>query len=456
MTSYRRALMVLVTVSAAMVQSSGKPDQQLRLIEIDPGHGHLSGLHSKMLPGVSEVVHIYSPLSAELMAHLNALSRYNSRADSPTHWSVRLFAGPDYMEEMQQESPGAIVALSGRNNAKIRYIQTALKGGQNVFADKPWIIDSEAFPKLEAALKFAREKHLITYDWMTLRGDAAYRLVRDLVRQEPVFGAPVPGSIEKPSVQLENLHALLKYSNGIPQRRPASVLDVRQQGEGMADVGTHLADLAQWTLFPDREISYRTDIRVLRAEHSALMLTLEQFTRLTGESSWPEYLKQNIIEGKLSDYTNGSCVYTLKGVHVRLKVGWEFEAPPGAHDSYFASYLGTHALVELRAGSKENFIPEIYLTPAATGSTATWEAGLRSAVNRLQDGYPGLSFEKVGQSIHMLLPKADRGGDGLQKLYQEFAGFVRDPNTFPEFENSNLLAKYYITTTAVALAGARR
>src|ERR1700722_17154012 len=173
MTSYRRALMVLVTVSAAMVQSSGKPDQQLRLIEIDPGHGHLSGLHSKMLPGVSEVVHIYSPLSAELMAHLNALSRYNSRADSPTHWSVRLFAGPDYMEEMQQETPGAIVALSGRNNAKIRYIQTALKGGQNVFADKPWIIDSEAFPKLEAALKFAREKHLITYDWMTLRGDAA-------------------------------------------------------------------------------------------------------------------------------------------------------------------------------------------------------------------------------------------------------------------------------------------
>jgi predicted dehydrogenase len=438
-----------------MMQSSGKPEQQLRLIEVDPGHGHLSGLHNKMLPGVSDVVHIYSPLSAELIAHLTAISRYNSRADNPTHWSVRLFAGPDYLAEMQRESPGAIVALAGRNSTKIRYIQTALKGGQHVFADKPWIIDTEAFPKLEAALKFAQEHHLITYDWMTLRGDAAYRLVRDLVRQEPIFGAPVPGSAEKPSVQLENLHALLKYSSGVPQRRPASVLDVRQQGEGMADVGTHLADLAQWTLFPGQAIAYRTDIRVLRADHSALMLTLEQFSRLTGESAWPEYLKESIVDGKLRDYTNGSCVYTLKGVHVSLKVRWQYEAPPGARDSYFASYLGTRALIELRAGPKEDFTPEIYLTPSAGGSDATWEADLRSSVNRLRSEYPGLSFEKAGHSIHMLLPKADRSGDGLQKLYQEFAGFVRDPNTFPEFENSNLLAKYYITTTAVALANAR-
>ena len=77
-------------------------------------------------------------------------------------------------------------------------------------------------------------------------------------------------------------------------------------------------------------------------------------------------------------------------------------------------------------------------------------------MNRLQNEYPGLSFEKAGQSIHMLLPKADRSGDGLQKIYQEFAGYVRDPNTFAEYENNNLLARYYITTTAVALAGARR
>lgn len=454
MTFFARALQILLTVFTAAMLFSGEPEQ-LRLIEVDPGHSHLSGLHSSMLPGVSPVVDIYSPLDPELTAHLSAIGRYNSRLENPTHWSVRLFAGPDYLEQMQRESPGAIVALSGRNAANIRYIETALRAGQHVFADKPWIINSEAFPKLEAALRLAHDNHLITYDWMTLRGDTAYRLVRDLVQQEPLFGAPVPGSVDKPSVHLENLHALLKYSNGIPQRRPASFLDVRQQGEGMADVGTHLADLAQWTLFPNRAISYRTDVRVLQASHSALTLTLEQFTRLTGESAWPSYLKENIVDGKLQDYTNGSCVYALKGVHVSLKVGWQFEAPPGALDSYFASYLGTRALIELRAGPKERFIPEIYLTPAR-GAAATFEASLKSAVNKLQSEYPGLSFEPEGRSFHMLLPKADRGGGSLQQLFNRFAGFVRDPKTFPEFESSNLLAKYYITTTAVALARAQR
>jgi hypothetical protein len=253
---------------------------------------------------------------------------------------------------------------------------------------------------------------------------------------------------------LENLHALLKYSNGVPQKRSAFFLDVRQQGEGMADVGTHLADLAQWTLFSDQPILYRTDIRMLQATHSALTLSLEQFKRLTGETSWPAYLQKNIVDGKLVDYTNGSCVYALKGVHVNLKVGWQFEAPPGASDSYFASYQGTRALIELRAGPAEHFVPEIYVTPAV--ADGSWEANLKSAVNRLQKDYPGLSVQKTDQSFHVLLPRTDRGGDSLIKIFGEFAGYVRDPRTLPEFQRGNLLAKYYVTTSAVALANAQR
>jgi predicted dehydrogenase len=448
-----RTLRASIVFAAAMLFAADP--EPLRLIEVDPGHSHLSGLHTRMLPGVSDVVHIYSPWSAELIAHLAAISGDNARTEKPTHWSVRLFAGPDYLAEMQRENPGGIVALSGRNAENIRYIEAALLGGQHVFADKPLIIDSEAFPKLEAAVEQARRKHLVIYDWMTLRGDPAYRLVHDLVQQEPIFGTPVPGSVSRPSVQLENLHALLKYSRGVPQKRPPSFMDIRQQGEGMADVGTHLADLAQWTLFPHREIAYRTDVRMLEAEHSATTLTLDQFTRLTGESSWPTYLKGSVLDGKLVDYTNGSCVYWLKGVHVRLKVGWQFEAPPGASDSYFASFLGSRSLIELRAGPKESFIPEIYLTPAAAEPAATWEASLKSTVNRLQKEYPGLSVERVDRSFHLTLPAADRGGDGLQTIFKEFAGFVRDWSTFPDSENSSLLAKYYITTSAVAFANRR-
>jgi hypothetical protein len=149
-------------------------------------------------------------------------------------------------------------------------------------------------------------------------------------------------------------------------------------------------------------------------------------------------------------------VYTLKGVHVGLKVRWQFEAPPGALDSYFASFLGTRALIELRAGTKEKFIPEVYLTPGTAEPRAAWEASLKSTVHRLQNEYPGLSYEMVGNSFRVLLPDSDRSGDSLQRLFEKFAGFVRDPKTFPEFENSSLLAKYYITTTAVSMANERR
>ena len=448
-----RASQILPAACLAIALFSAEP-AQLRLIEIDPAHSHLSSLHSRMLPGFSDVVDIYSPLTPELTGHLTAITRDNARSEKPTHWSVRLFAGPDYLQQMQKEAPGAIVALSGRNSTNIHYIEIALHSGDHVFADKPWIIDEDAFPRLEAAVTFAREKHLVTYDWMSLREEVPYRLVRDLVQMEPVFGLPDPGSIENPSVHLENLHALLKYSNGVPQRRPPMFLDVRQQGEGMADVGTHLVDLAQWTLFPNQAIAYRSDIRVLRASHAALKLSLEQFTRLTGGAAWPAYLNKSISGGALTDYTNGTCVYALKGVHVSLKVGWQYEAPPGDSDSYFASYRGTKALVELRAGPKEHFVPEIYITPAER-QQASWESSLRAAVKQIQGDYPGLSVQAEGRSFHLLLPKATRASDGLLHIFKALSGYVRQPNTFPEFERDNLLAKYYVTTKAVAMANGR-
>lgn len=428
------------------------PKNELRLIEIDPGHSHISGLHSKSLPGVSNEVHIYSPLTPELASHLAALARFNARETEPTHWAVRLFAGPDYLNGLAGEGPGNIVALSGRNEKKIGYIQAALAAGQNVFADKPWIISSSDFPKLEAALQLADTKHLVTYDWMTLRGNKVYQLQRDLLMDTSVFGRPQTGSVDNPAVRLENLHALLKFANGLPQQRPPSFLDIRQQGEGLADVGTHLADLVQWSLFPNQAISYRSDLRVLKADRSPLILTLDQFTRLTGQTTWPDYLKSAIVDGQLKYFANGSCIYSIRGVYVRLKVGWQFEAPHGAQDSYFASYLGTRSSIELRAGVNENYIPQIYVTPGEGIDSRSLEANLKRALLRLNDKYAGLSLEKTGRAFHVLIPPADRGGDDLRNIFDQFAGYVRDPRTFPAFENINLLAKYYLTTTAVAMA----
>ena len=50
---------------------------------------------------------------------------------------------------------------------------------------------------------------------------------------------------EKPSIEISGVHHLEKTVNGRPLRRPAWYFDVRVQGDGIADIPTHMVDQAQ-------------------------------------------------------------------------------------------------------------------------------------------------------------------------------------------------------------------
>ena len=65
---------------------------------------------------------------------------------------------------------------------------------------------------------------------------------------------------------MESVHHLMKLVAGAPNIRPAWFFDTAQQGEGLNDIGTHLVDLVQWTLFPNQAIDYRQDVQVLSAQ----------------------------------------------------------------------------------------------------------------------------------------------------------------------------------------------
>ncbi len=66
-----------------------------------------------------------------------------------------------------------------------------------------------------------------------------------------------PGTDAEPGVYMESVHYLMKVVSGAPNIRPAWFFDTAEQGEGLNDIGTHLVDLVQWTLFPDTAIDYR-------------------------------------------------------------------------------------------------------------------------------------------------------------------------------------------------------
>src|SRR5436190_2938174 len=128
---------------------------EVQLITLDPGHFHAALVQKEMYPGVTPRVHVYAPLGADLIAHLNRIAGFNTRKEKPTAWELEIHGGPDSRQRMLRERPGNVVVLSGRNRAKIDHILAAVQAGLNVLADKPWVIGPEDLPKLEAALDTA-------------------------------------------------------------------------------------------------------------------------------------------------------------------------------------------------------------------------------------------------------------------------------------------------------------
>src|SRR5262249_20607825 len=202
--------------------------------------------------------------------------------------------GPDFFERMLKERQGNVVVISGRNRGKIDRIKACVEAGLNVLADKPWIISSGDLPKLEASLETADQKSLVAYDIMTERYEITTILQREIINDASTFGTIVSGSDDDPGVYMEGVHNLMKTVAGVPNLRPAWFFDVNQQGEGLADTGTHLVDLVQWMLFPEQAIDYRKDIDVTAGKRWPTVISKAEFRRVTGETDFPEYLSANV------------------------------------------------------------------------------------------------------------------------------------------------------------------
>ncbi|MBZ5620948.1 MAG: oxidoreductase [Acidobacteriia bacterium] len=410
-----------------------------RLITLDPGHFHAALIQKEMYDGVARRVAVYAPLGPDLTEHLNRIARFNLRKQNPTSWELDIHASPDFLERMLEERPGNIVVLSGRNRAKIHHIARALDAGLHVLADKPWIIEAADLPLLAEALATGRRQGLIAYDIMTERYEITSILQRELVSDPEVFGSILPGTEEQPAVYMESVHHILKLVAGVPNLRPAWFFDVQEQGEALADVGTHLVDLVQWTLFSERSLDYRADIQVLTASAWLTTITTAQFRQVTGEP------------GEGLDYrSNTSVTYAIRGIHAKLDVLWRWEAPAGTGDTHFAVYRGSRSRIEVRQGQEENYRPELYVVRQ--------DSGVRGALERkvaaLGDQYPGIAIEDRGPEARVTIPDRYRVGHEAHfaQVTNQFFEYLRHPETLPAWEEANMLAKYYVTTRGVELS----
>ncbi|MFN4260235.1 MAG: putative oxidoreductase C-terminal domain-containing protein [Gemmataceae bacterium] len=426
----------------------------IRFITLDPGHFHAALVQKEMYAAVAPQVHVYAPLGADLIAHLQRLAGFNSRPTQPTAWQLEVHAAPDFLERLLREKPGNVVILSGRNACKIDYLQAAVGAGLHVLADKPWIIEAADLPRLQDVLDRADAQGLIAYDIMTERYEITNMLQRELVNDAEVFGAPVAGDDQNPGVRMDSVHFLCKAVAGAPLRRPAWFFDIRQQGEGLSDVGTHLVDLTAWCLFPDQALDYRQDIRILSARRWPTKMTSADFQRVTGESVFPDFLAEHVHDGQLDYFCNTFIAYTLRGIQVQMNVLWDYESAGGG-DTHMASFRGSRARVEIHQGAEQNYRPELYVVANEEKDRNSLAAALRRRVVAWQqEVYPGVDVVEEQARWWITIPDRYRVGHEAHfaEVTRRFLAYLHQPSSLPTWEKPNMLAKYHVTTEGVAVA----
>ncbi len=445
-----KLLYLIFTVVTIMSCTSTEDSNTVKLMTLDPGHFHAALIQKTSYEDIDSTVDVYAPEGPEVNTFLKSIDAYNSRENNPTNWSVNTHLGDNYLQQMISEKPGNVMVVSGKNSKKIDYIYAAVKAGLNVYADKPLVTDPDGLKKLEEVFRIAEENNVLVYDIMTERFEVNTGIQKAFSMVSSVFGELVDGTPENPAISKESIHHLFKYVSGKPLVRPAWFLDTEQQGEGIIDVTTHLVDLVQWEAFPNQIIK-SSEIDMLSAKRWPTILSKDQFKKITGLNSYPNYLEKDKIENDLHIYCNGEMNYTIKGKHAKVSVIWNYTAPEGTGDTHQSIMRGTKSDLIIKQGANENFKPTLYIN---SKDNKGFESKLNLSISELQVEFPGIKAEKISDKVwKILVPDLLKIGHEahFEQVTNNFLKYFKK-GKLPDWEIPNMKAKYYTTIEAYKLA----
>jgi hypothetical protein len=178
-------------------------------------------------------------------------------------------------------------------------------------------------------------------------------------------------------------------------------------------------------------------------------MSKKDFKQVTGLNSYPEYLIPYVENDTLQVYANGAMNYTLKGHHAKVEVIWNFKAPQGTGDTHYSIMRGSKADLEILQTAEENYTPTLYINPKEGFDTMA----LQKAVDSLKNTYPGIALVSKANRWEVSIPMELREGHEahfaqVTRRYIEFYKKQKIPN----WEITNMLTKYHLTTTALELA----
>ncbi len=277
--------------------------------------------------------------------------------------------------------------------------------------------------------------------------------------QKELFGTLEHGTPDNPSISKISVHNFSKVVAGAQLKRPQWFFDPEQQGAGIVDVTTHLVDLVQWEAFPEVVLKPAGCEGAGGAALAHAQLTLEQFGRVTGATAFPAYPRY-IREGwqLLQAPANGEFTYTLKGVHAKVSVTWEFEAPPGAGDTHFSVMRGTQGVAHHQAGRRAG-LQAGAVRGARRRRYRPWITRRRCVRPSPRWRRPGPASIVKAEGDHFVVTVPEKYHNGHEahftQVTENFLKYLR-AGKLPDWEVPNMITKYATimqayTTQPVAL-----
>ena len=431
------------------------------LIVVNPGHFHAALTLRERHPLLSNDVSVYAEDGPELEKFLEIVGSFNRRSANPTAWNLNVYRGSDYLEALLRDPPGDIAILAGKNDSKLSSMSRLHQAGIHVLGDKTWLIDSSELDLLKPLTSSAP----LAMDIMTERFEIATRLQQGLAQQPEVFGA-FRDSSDGPSVYFRSVHHLFKEVNGAPLVRPPWYFDTAVQGEGITDVSTHLADLAQWMIGCEEGADYARDIVLTSARQWPTAIPIEIFSRITGMNSYPKGAKRHVQAGVLEYPCNARIDYRLRGVPVALDIIWDLAIPVGGGDTHYGIVRGERADIIVDQGPDTGFETRLRIFPVE--SDARYEHVLSDALRANQETCPGSAYRACAigaEESHPVAVPAGRTGYEIiipaalhqghearfAQVLNEFLVYV-DAGSWPQHVSQELVAKYTLLAKARELS----
>jgi predicted dehydrogenase len=421
------------------------------LVFLEPGHFHAALTLRERHPLAGDGIAVYAAAEGgELDAFLALVAAFNARPARPTGWRPAVRLGPDPTGRLIAERPGDVVILAGRTDRKIGFMRRLHDAGFHVLADKPWLAGASGLGDVRRVLGGPP----VAMEMMTGRHEVTRRVERMLAADPEVFGGFREAAGE-PAIELESVHHLEKRVNGRPLRRPPWYFDVAVQGDGLADIPTHLVDHVQHLVGGDGPAAAPVPaLDLVSARCWPTMVPLDAFARVTGLGEFPAALRAGVgAGGGLSYRCNAEIEFRCGGVLARAVARWDLTEPPGGGDMDRAVLRGDRADVRVERGPRTGWARRVWVEPR--GDRAGVERALERLVAAGQVAVPGLRVVPAERGWEVDVPGEQRTGHEahfalvLDDLLEHVAR-----GAWPARRAAETLAKYELLARARALAEA--